>query len=1108
LGVLRSTLLKYGLRAGFVVLACCLSHAQTPTISSISPNPVGIGQSVTISGSNFGSSGSITFNGVAASTTSWASTTIIATVPAGTATGNVVVTSGGHSSSGFPFTLNNGPVSYVYDDLGRLAAVIDVNGNAAEYSYDIVGNILSISRFTSTQVSIIDFSPQSAPVGTAVTINGTGFSATPSQNTVKFNGITATVSSATNIQLQVAVPATATTGPISVTSPNGTATSSTSFTVTSSNGVPTITSFSPSSGVSTTAVSVVGTNFDPTLANDKLRLNASQAVVSAVTSTTIATTVPAATASGRFSLIAPAGNAVSSQDFYVPFGTHVPGDIGFTARIAEGGSQAITLGASQIALVLFDGIEGQHLDVGMTGTTFSTCNLYLIAPNNSTTATTSCTTGFTDLGSTYLPQTGTYTVGIDPSTSSGSITVSLSQDVLGSITIGGPQVTEATTLAGQDVRLSFTAAPGQRVVAYATNVTNPSATLNLVAPSGSILATVSINNSPSGQTFFMDTPPVPLGGGTYQLWVQHSGTNVGSETLQLINATDFAGTLTIPAAGATGPTLRVPTSGNLIAGQNASLTFSGTTGQKLSFNFTSTVGTNAGSCLGTLYDPTGAIVFNGGYGWCGAGVTYIDTTTLALTGTYTLYLDPQGTATGTMSVSINNDQDVTTPTISIGGSAVTTTTRVAGQDVRLSFTPTASQPQIAVLATSVTNPYAFLNLVAPSGSTQAYTPIDNNPSGQTFLIDTQQVTASQQYQLWVQHSGTGIGSETLQIVSVPANFTGTLTVPAAGVKGPATRVPTSGNLALGQNASLTFSGTAGQKLSFNLTSTIGTNAGSCLGTLYDPSGTILFNGAYGDCGAGATYIDTITLDLTGTYKFYLAPQGTATGTVSISINNAQDVTTPAISIGGSAVTAKTTVAGQDVRLSFTPTASQPRIAVLATNVTNPYATLNLVTPAGSTVALESYPIDNNPSGQTFFLNTEAVTASQVYQLWVQHSGANFGNESLQIKNVPANISHTVTVGGTAYTFSTVIGQQANIQFTISTSESVTVHWTSGTYPSTPGCTMTVTGPSPSTNEVGAGNCATATGTLSLGTLASGTYNILIDPLEQEAGGMSLTVTSP
>jgi hypothetical protein len=194
-----------------------------------------------------------------------------------------------------------------------------------------------------------------------------------------------------------------------------------------------------------------------------------------------------------------------------------------------------------------------------------------------------------------------------------------------------------------------------------------------------------------------------------------------------------------------------------------------------------------------------------------------------------------------------------------------------------------------------------------------------------------------------------------------------------------------------------------------------------------------------------------------------------------------------------------------VRLSFTPTAAQPRIAVLSTNVTNPGATLNLWT---GTTTQASTAINNSPSGQTFYIDTQAVNANQQYQLWVQHSGTNFGNESLQIKNVPADISHTVTVGGAAYAFSTAIGQNANMTFTINTSESVTVHWTSGTYPSTLGCNVKVTGPSPSTNQVGSGSCNTATGTVSLGTLASGTYNILVDPQSYSSGGMSLTVTTP
>jgi hypothetical protein len=74
------------------IAAVSIAAAQTPTISSISPNPGGIGQSVTIAGTNFGTSGSVTFNGVTASTTNWISTAIIATVPVGASTGNVVVT--------------------------------------------------------------------------------------------------------------------------------------------------------------------------------------------------------------------------------------------------------------------------------------------------------------------------------------------------------------------------------------------------------------------------------------------------------------------------------------------------------------------------------------------------------------------------------------------------------------------------------------------------------------------------------------------------------------------------------------------------------------------------------------------------------------------------------------------------------------------------------------------------------------------------------------------------------------------------------------------------------------------------------------------------------
>src|SRR5687767_3843378 len=124
---------------------------------------------------------------------------------------------GGATDGLGPASADASDITYVYDGLGRLIAVVDPAGDTAVYSYDAVGNLLSISRQSSVLVSVIGFSPGSGPVGTTVTIYGTGFGPTAGQNTVTFNGTTASVSSATPTQLVVTVPAGATSGAIAVT---------------------------------------------------------------------------------------------------------------------------------------------------------------------------------------------------------------------------------------------------------------------------------------------------------------------------------------------------------------------------------------------------------------------------------------------------------------------------------------------------------------------------------------------------------------------------------------------------------------------------------------------------------------------------------------------------------------------------------------------------------------------------------------------------------------------------------------------------------------------------------------------------------------------------
>jgi hypothetical protein len=106
--------------------------------------------------------------------------------------------------------------------------------------YTAAGQRTSATNFTVVTAplpTITSFTPASGPVGTSVKITGTNFSGTVSGATfttssVKFNTTTATtfhVDSAT--QITATVPTGATTGKISVTTPGGTATSATNFTV-------------------------------------------------------------------------------------------------------------------------------------------------------------------------------------------------------------------------------------------------------------------------------------------------------------------------------------------------------------------------------------------------------------------------------------------------------------------------------------------------------------------------------------------------------------------------------------------------------------------------------------------------------------------------------------------------------------------------------------------------------------------------------------------------------------------------------------------------------------------------------------------------------------
>jgi YD repeat-containing protein len=587
-----------------------------------------------------------------------------------------------------------GTIRYIYDELGRLVGVIDASGNAAAYHYDAVGNLLSITRTISTEVAIIEFTPDAGPIGQTVTIDGTGFSATPGQNTVTFNGTAASVSSATTTRLVVTVPASATTGIISITSPNGSANSSTSFVVTTSMA-PTISGFSPSVGAAGTSVTISGTNFDTVAAQNRTVVNLTRASVTTASSTSLALTVPAGAASGRFAVTTPNGNVVSTDDFFIPPAPYGASDVVSTARLVFSQLLNFNIGtASKVGLVVFDGTAGQRVALKIVPGPIS--GVSLLRPSQSVLQTHSTGIGTTLMEPPLLPVTGTYQFLVDPvGSSTGSTALTLYDvpaDYTTTIGNGAPGVTVSTTVPGQNGQLTFTGAVNDRASVVVS--AGPLGSVVLQKPDGSTLASVPIGIVAG----FIDTTVLPVAG-TYTLFVNYSNANTGSVTVtRHAVPADVSGT--IPTDGtATAVVITTP-------GQNGELTFSGTSTHRMSLKVSSGP---AGSV--SLRKPDGSQVAAVTSG----PATFMEPQTLDTTGTHAVRVNPSGANSGTLTLNLYDVPADTTGTVTIGGSAVAVPLAVPGQVGTRTFSGTASQV-VTVRVTGNTFGITTVRLLKPDGT--------------------------------------------------------------------------------------------------------------------------------------------------------------------------------------------------------------------------------------------------------------------------------------------------------------------------------------------------------------------------------------------------------
>jgi YD repeat-containing protein len=611
-------------------------------------------------------------------------------------TADLTVSAGTATTADFSLQmLGTGLISYGYDSLGRLVSVVDSNGDSATYEYDAVGNILSISQQNANILGIVSFTPESGAVGTQVTISGTGFATTPADNTVRFNGVIADVSSATATELVATVPSGTTSGSISVTTAAGTANSDDVFTLTTT-GAPTVSSFTPTIGTVGTTVTVSGTNFNPNTQFTRIRFNNTALLPSAATATSITTTVPAVTASGPIRVSTPLGEAVSADDFFIPFGTHLAADVEVASRMAIGGALPVALGTlNKIGLVVFDAPVGQKVSIQTSNGTYAGCTLYLFEPHAQQMVSTNCggASSFTDTQT--LRDAGTYTVGIDAGTNVGSLLLQINNanDFTGLIATDGTPAVFSTSTPGQNALFSFSGTGLQRVSIVSSGSTFGFCNLNLslLRPDQTTLTAQSCA-SPDG---FIDVQTLPTSG-SYRVKLDPASSSTGSVTVRLYNVpADFSNSIATD-----GTPVTVPTS---VPGQNGVLTFAGSSGQKISINvFDSTYGI----CYLTvrIVAPSGGTLASN---TCVSPNAFFDTWELTETGTYSIQVDPNGPATGSVNVAVFQVPADQTGSITINGSAVVVSTTVPGQNGQLTFGGSEGQ-QITVTTSDGT--YGICNM--------------------------------------------------------------------------------------------------------------------------------------------------------------------------------------------------------------------------------------------------------------------------------------------------------------------------------------------------------------------------------------------------------------
>jgi hypothetical protein len=777
--------------------------------------------------------------------------------------------------------------------------------------------------------------------------------------------------------------------------------------------------------------------------------------------------------SGSYTIfVDPQGTATGSMTLTLH---DVPADVSGTI-VAGGPALTVTTTApGQNAKLTFSGTAGQRVSL-QVGPICCSTKISILKPDG--TALVSPTTfstsgGFIDVKT--LPVSGSYAIVVDPqSSAAGSVTVKLHDvppDVAWTIVPGGPPVTVTATTPGQNAKLTFSGTAGNRISLSMTGVTMASAKVSILNPDGtSLVAATTVNTAGA----FFDTKTLATTG-TYSIVVDPQVAATGNMTLRLYDVPADASVTAAPGGAAVTVTAATP-------GQNAKVMFDGAVNQRISVQLSGvTIGTSTSSSMKvSILKPDGTtLIAPRSMGTSGG---FIDAGTLTVAGTYTIFIDPQSSATGSATVTVNDVTDTPTPIVP-GGPAVTVTTTTAGQNARLTFDGTAGG-RVSLAMTSVTISNSTVSILKPDGTALVMLTGVGKSGG---FVDATSLPETGTYTILVDPQGTATGKMTLKLYDVPPDI-GAAIVPG----GAAVRVTTS---TPGQNARLTFDGTATQRVFLKMTSvTIGSS--TCCSTkvsMLKPDGTTLV--AATSVGTSGGFIDTTALPTAGTYTIVIDPQTTSTGGITLTLNDVPPDPTDTAVPGGPAVSVTTTAPGQNARVTFDGVAGrQVSLDVDWAATICCLVKISITAPDGSVVLS---PFTVGATGA--FIDARPLPVTGTYTILVDPQDSAAGTTTLTLHDVPPDVTAAVTPGGPAVTLTTTAAGQ-NARFTFSGAAGDGALVTVG-----PNCCATnvsILKPDGTTLVAPVGFAA-AGGTLTGRLSVAGTYTILVDLQGQVSGSVTV-----